>query len=130
MTFTKIYVTELTDSHYVWFGDYAGKVHFGVDKEPVSNSFPSSEYMFISLNNMGVYNEDMYIHFGDCIYKTDEKTLSISQIATDMYNVYFLEKCIVGMQKKPNRLDEMIKIIPADNTIISLGAMQKENVLR
>lgn len=47
-----------------------------------------------------------------------------------MREMYILKKCIVGMIKKPDRLDEMIKIVPADNVIISIGTMQKENILR
>ncbi len=130
MTFTKIYVTELTDDHFVWFGDYDGKIHYGVDNNPENNIPVECDFMYISHNNIGVYNDVMYIHFGDGIYRADEKELLLTQVATDMYNVYFLQECIVAMKKKPDRLDQMIKIVPADNTIISIGAMQKENVLR
>ena len=129
-TFDKIYVMEITNIYYVWFGEYEEKVYFGIEKDPVINSFPSSECIYLSLNSMGVYNEVMYVHFGDSIYKTDTKTLSASIVADKVYDVYFLEECIMAMKMKADRLDEMIKIVPSENAIISIGSMQKENLLR
>ena len=79
---------------------------------------------------MGQYEDEIYIHFGNSIYKADTKNLKILNIAENIYEVYFLDKCIVAVQSKQNRLDEMIKIIPWENKIISMGILQKENILR
>ena len=130
MKFDKKYVYDFTPDYYVWFGDCEGKVHYGVDEIPFANIPIECDFINISLNNMGEYDEEIYIHFGDAIYKTDKKVLSASIIADNVYDVHFLEKCIMAMKKKDDRFDEMIKIIPYENKIISMGFLQKENILR
>ena len=60
----------------------------------------------------------------------DEKNLTATQVTDNVYDVHFLENSILAMKMHSNRLDEMIKIIPDENKIISMGILQKENVLR
>ena len=60
----------------------------------------------------------------------DEKNLTATQVTDNVYDVHFLENSILAMKMHSNRLDEMIKIIPYENKIISMGILQKENVLR
>ena len=60
----------------------------------------------------------------------DEKNLTATQVTDNVYDVHFLENSILAMKMHSNRLDEMIKIIPYENKIISMGILQKENILR
>ena len=60
----------------------------------------------------------------------DEKNLTATQVTDNVYDVHFLENSILAMKMHSNRLDEMIKIIPDENKIISMGILQKENILR
>ena len=60
----------------------------------------------------------------------DEKNLTATQVTDNVYDVHFLENSILAMKMHSNQLDEMIKIIPDENKIISMGILQKENVLR
>ena len=127
MNFDKKYVMRIVDEYYIWFGECDNKTYFGIDK---ISQVSECDLIHISLNNMGQYEDEIYIHFGNSIYKADTKTLKILNIAENIYEVYFLDKCIVAVQSKQNRLDEMIKIIPWENKIISMGILQKENILR
>ena len=126
MKFDKKYVYYFKGNYYIWFGEHNGETYFDISVQPVQEC----ELMRISLNNTGYYDDLTYIWFGKGIYMVDEKNLTATQVTDNVYDVHFLENSILAMKMHSNRLDEMIKIIPYENKIISMGILQKENVLR
>ena len=125
MVFDKKYVYYFND-FYIWFGECNGKTYFEISNK----QFQECDLRRISLNNAGYYDEFTYIWFGKGIYKIDEINSTATQVIDNIYNVYFLEESIMAMKINNDRLDEMIQIIPCEDSIITLGKMQKENILR
>ena len=127
MTFDKKYVYYFKGgNYYIWFGEYNEKTYFEISNEQLQEC----DLIRISLNNAGCYGDFTYIWFGNGIYKIDETSLTATQVTDNVYDVFFLEESIIAMKMHDDRSAEMIQIIPCEDTIITLGKMQKENILR
>ncbi len=135
MIYNKKYVTEINDTHYIWFNEELNKdVRFDIEQYPENEK--GTQYLkknfqvVLSDENAVIYNNCKYIYFANWIYIVDTKTAKMKNIVMDVYNPLFLNKCIVATKKKNSRRDELIQINVEDNTISSLGFMKNENMSR
>ena len=76
-----------------------GDVYFGIEKKEGGRCKTEQ----IPKNQYAIYGDYLYVNFNECIYKTDIQELEIKPILWDVYNICYLDECIVAQIKKRSR---------------------------
>lgn len=118
------YIIPVADKDYIWFSEQNKQVYFGYEK----NTTDMSDC--IILHQYGQYGDYIYTTFGSDIYKANTNDCTVKLLFSDVYDVHYLDKCIIMTTKKNNRLDEIIKLIPLEDATETIGQHLKPNTLR
>ena len=126
MYYSKRYTVDIDENYHTWFYENNNDVYFGTD----DNNSIEYDVVHIPKSCYGRYDNLVYISFANNLYVTDIRNMITQLIMHDVYNVNFLNNCIIATIKKKNRLDEIIKIVPENHKVESIGTLKNENTIR
>ena len=120
------YILPISSNEYIWFDEHNKQIYFGYETQ--NDNIPS--HIILSERHYGKYNNYIYIFFGSSLYKANTQNYSIKLLLWEVYNVKYLDTCILISIKKNNRHDEIIKLLPGDDTTEIIGRFLNPNTLR
>ena len=126
MYYSKRYTVDIDENYHTWFYENNNDVYFGTD----DNNSIEYDVVHIPKSCYGRYDNLVYIAFAGDLYVTDVRNMITQLIMHDVYNVNFLNNCIIATIKKKNRFDEIIKIVPENHKVESIGTLKNENTIR